>query len=291
MSANQVIEPINDECPICMESIEGLCNRVVTECGHSFHCACLMQNAAHNGFGCPYCRTVMATEPLEEEEDDEDDDGWSVEESVFEEDALTSFRMFHQRNNGEELEEELEDDEEDDDDDDWGTDDEEEDELVTTQPTQVTTQPTQVTTQPTQVTEPVTRQPAVPDSTYTSDKLKERGITYEDLVKHILYLEHDEWNENYREYTTRSDVVYGQFRAVMSQYLRNRRTNQNQTNQTNQNQTTQNQTNQNQTNQTNQNQTTQNQTNQNQTTILTAPEVAETKTSVMPRHREVLTYA
>jgi hypothetical protein len=76
----------------------------------------------------------------------------------------------------------------------------------------------------------------------------------------------------------------------MSQYLRNRRTNQNQTNQNQTNQT--NQTNQNQTNQTNQpNQTNQNQTTQNQITILTAPEVAETKTAVMPRHREVLAYA
>ena len=171
---------------------------------------------------------------------------------------------------------------------DWETDDE--DELETTQP--VTTQ--QVTTQQV-TTEPVT-QPGVPDSSYMSNKLIERRITYEDLVKHILNLEHDEWNENYREYTTRSDEVYGQFRAVMSQYVRGRRTNENQTTQTNQNQTTQ--TNQNQTtqNQTNQNQTNQNQTNQNQTnqttnpSILTAPDVAETKTTVMPRHREVLTY-
>ena len=283
MSAIQVIEPINDECPICMESIEGLCNRVVTECGHSFHCACLMQNAAHNGFGCPYCRTVMATEPLEEEEDEEEDDGWSVEESVFEEDALTSFRMFHQRNNGEELEEEQEE-EELEEEADWETDDE--DELETTQ--QPTQQPTQVTTQQV-TTEPVT-QPGVPDSSYMSNKLIERRITYEDLVKHILNLEHDEWNENYREYTTRSDEVYGQFRAVMSQYVRGRRTNENQTTQTNQNQTTQNQTTQ--TNQTNQNQTNQNQTNQTtHPSILTAPDVAETKTAVMPRHREVLTYA
>ena len=251
MNANQVI---NVECPICMESIEGLCNRVVTECGHAFHCACLMQNAAHNGFGCPYCRTVMATEPKEEEDDEEDDDGWSVDETVFEEDALTSFRLFHQRTNGEELEE-LEEEEEEED---WDT----EDEGTTEEPVTET----QVT-----VAEPV--RPSVPDSTYMSNKLIERRVTYEDLVKHILNLEHDEWNENYREYTTRSDEVYGQFRAAMSQYVRSQRT----PNQRNQVTTT-----------------TQNPVLNPTTTTtptLTLPEVAETKTPII-RHsaREVLTH-
>ena len=62
-----------NECPICMDDIIGLNNRVTTECGHAFHCSCLMQNAAHNGFGCPYCRTVMAEEPVEDDDDDQDD--------------------------------------------------------------------------------------------------------------------------------------------------------------------------------------------------------------------------
>jgi hypothetical protein len=69
-----------------------------------------MQNASHNGFGCPYCRTKMADE--QEEEDDEEDyesiEDESIEDgTVFEEDALTSFRMFHQQINGEEVEEEV----------------------------------------------------------------------------------------------------------------------------------------------------------------------------------------
>ena len=58
------------DCPICMETIEGTKNIVVTECGHSFHCKCLMQNAAHNGFGCPYCRNALAEEPVEDDDDD-----------------------------------------------------------------------------------------------------------------------------------------------------------------------------------------------------------------------------
>lgn len=249
MSADKVI---NAECPICMDAIEGLCNRVVTECGHAFHCACLMQNASHNGFGCPYCRTAMATEPVNDDEDDEDDDGWSVDETVFHANALTSFRLFHQRNNGEELEEEEEEE-------DWETDDEEEAEEDEEEAVQ---EPSVTVTAP--VTAPVT--PSVPDSTYTSNKLRERGVTFEDLVKHILNNEHDQWGEHYGDYTRRSDEVYGQFKAVMSNYARSQR-NQNQINQSVQTETT----------------------TQTPNPVLTLPEVAESKTPVT-RQREVLAH-
>jgi len=66
------------ECPICMDPIDGNKNSVVTECGHKFHCSCLMKNSCHNGFDCPMCRFAMVEdmEDDEEEEDDhEDDDG------------------------------------------------------------------------------------------------------------------------------------------------------------------------------------------------------------------------
>lgn len=188
MSAEQVIATSTcaQECPICMDTIEGLCNRVVTECGHAFHCSCLMQNTAHNGFGCPYCRTKMAEEP--EEEDDEDRDDYSIEDNtVFEEDALTSFRMFHQQINGEEVEEEPAEE--------WdtvdGSDDEDADE------------------------EEVEN---IPDAAYMAQKLAERGITFEDLVKNILFQEHSNYGENYADYERRSSEVYGQFRAIISQY-------------------------------------------------------------------------
>ncbi len=265
MSADKVI---NAECPICMDAIEGLCNRVVTECGHAFHCACLMQNASHNGFGCPYCRTAMATEPVDDE-DDEDDDGWSVDETVFDANALTSFRLFHQRNNGEELEEEEEEEE------DWETDSEsegDEEEAVqesVQEPSVTVTSVTAPVTVP--VTAPVTA--SVPDATYTSNKLRERGVTFEDLVKHILNNEHDQWGEHYGDYTRRSDEVYGQFKAVMSNYARSQR---------NQNQ------NQNQRNQRTQNVQTET-TTQTPNPVLTLPEVAESKTPVT-RQREVLAH-
>ena len=61
-------------CPICMDDIVNNVNCVTTECGHCFHASCLMTNVAHNGFGCPYCRTVMA----EDQEDSDDDTEYNV---------------------------------------------------------------------------------------------------------------------------------------------------------------------------------------------------------------------
>ena len=48
------------DCPICLSEIEGVSNIVTTDCGHSFHCSCLMRNVLANGFSCPCCRTSMA---------------------------------------------------------------------------------------------------------------------------------------------------------------------------------------------------------------------------------------
>ena len=168
------------ECPICMDTIEGLCNRVVTECGHAFHCSCLMQNAAHNGFGCPYCRSKICDEP--EEEYNGEDDEFIEDATVFEEDALTSFRMFYQQINGEEVEEEDEFQESD------AAVEEEDDNM--------------------------------PDSAYMAEKLAARGITFEDLVKNILFQEHNDFGENFVDYERRSSEVYGQFRAIIAQYIR-----------------------------------------------------------------------
>ena len=122
------------ECPICFEVICSEVNTVITECGHKFHCKCLMQNAMHNGFGCPYCRTEMVQKPivnsnviendnvsdydgddlyeLEEGEIIRSDFGEFVDRQQFHDDmngisyCLTSFRMFQQRIEGEEIEEE-----------------------------------------------------------------------------------------------------------------------------------------------------------------------------------------
>ena len=61
-----------EECPICMDEIDMSKNSLVTECGHKFHSSCLLQNIAHNGFDCPYCRNLMAQTPTCSESDSED---------------------------------------------------------------------------------------------------------------------------------------------------------------------------------------------------------------------------
>jgi hypothetical protein len=68
---NIVAETI--DCPICMDPIDGNKNSVVTECGHKFHCSCLMKNSCHNGFDCPMCRSAMV-EDMEDDDDVEDEE-------------------------------------------------------------------------------------------------------------------------------------------------------------------------------------------------------------------------
>ena len=63
-----------NECPICMDNIEDMCNKVITECGHIFHCSCLMKNVNHNGFKCPCCRSKMADESDGDSNDESDGD-------------------------------------------------------------------------------------------------------------------------------------------------------------------------------------------------------------------------
>lgn len=68
----EINKKMTDECPICMDAIDPNKNRVTTECGHTFHCSCLMTNVSHNGFACPYCRTAMAEEVEGEHEYNDD---------------------------------------------------------------------------------------------------------------------------------------------------------------------------------------------------------------------------
>jgi hypothetical protein len=58
----------------------------------------------------------------------------------------------------------------------------------------------------------------MPDAAYMAQKLAARGITFEDLVKNILFQEHSNFGENYTDYERRSSEVFGQFRAIISQY-------------------------------------------------------------------------
>ena len=194
---------IEEECPICMDVVEGLNNRVTTDCGHTFHCSCLMQNAAHNGFGCPYCRTMMAEEPKDEDDEDNEDDEWitddeSDEDEVFDNNALTSFRMFHQHLAGEEIEES-------------GSDSDSETEQ----------QEEELEEGEIVEDEDGEEEDRMPDAAYVTQKLIERNVTMEDLVKHVLWdSQTNFFGEDYNEYRGRSNEVYGQFRAIISRFRR-----------------------------------------------------------------------
>lgn len=98
-------------CPICLDNISGSKNIVITECGHSFHCSCLMTNVSHNGFKCPYCRTKMCEN--DDSDSDDDDESTSTDEStdsvyteIHEDDMLRGLRLFNNIINGEEHTEE-----------------------------------------------------------------------------------------------------------------------------------------------------------------------------------------
>jgi len=72
-----------------------------------------MANVAHNGFGCPYCRTELTDKKTKrtrvvgyDDEDDSDSDEDSEfeddEDSVYGDDALLALRFFTNNLNGEE---------------------------------------------------------------------------------------------------------------------------------------------------------------------------------------------
>jgi hypothetical protein len=171
-----------------MDVIDTAKNSIITDCGHTFHCSCLMQNAAHNGFGCPYCRSTMAEKPQIQDDDDDsfyNDTETQQEAEEVSDEALTSFRMFTQRLDNEEPEEEPE------------------EEAV-------------------EAVDHVEDEDLIPEPAYMVAKLMERGITYEDLVRNALYQEHTAWDysSTHPEERHHSSVVYGNFKAIISRYVR-----------------------------------------------------------------------
>jgi hypothetical protein len=78
-----------DECPICMETIQPIKNRITTECGHCFHSSCLIKHAVLTNLECPMCRTAMTDIPENDSTDeDEEDYATTVDDSDEEEDSI-----------------------------------------------------------------------------------------------------------------------------------------------------------------------------------------------------------
>jgi hypothetical protein len=175
-------ETMTIECAICLDDINFNSNNCVkTECGHCFHASCLMKNIAHNGFGCPYCRTEMA-EAVEDSDDEEEYE--EEEDQVYDDDVLRGFRLFmnsmeNEENDPEDIlaEEEAEQEEE------------EAEEEPTPKPT-----------------------PA-----FIVEKLVNQGITMEHLVKALLK-DHDEYDVEEEEFCRLDDELFGKLRIIISNY-------------------------------------------------------------------------
>lgn len=174
------------ECPICMDQIEEKKNRVTTECGHCFHASCLMTNIAHNGFGCPYCRTAM-TEEVESVNSDEEYDEFSFDSQEeegpdYNDHVLRGARWMFQRAEGEDV---------DDSDDSESESDDEEDERVEVEPR--------------------------PSVDYIVEKLVQRGVSMEDLVKSLLLRDHDEY-QFHDEFERGDGELFGKLRIIISNF-------------------------------------------------------------------------
>jgi hypothetical protein len=144
-----------------------------------------MQSVAHNGFGCPYCRTKMAEEPEEEESDYGDEE----EEEMFDDDALRGFRFFWNNVNGEEHDED---------------DDADEQQLEEWE----------------DIEDDEEEAPTIPNANFVAEKLRLHNVSYEDLVKILLLRDHEEYQEQEdEEQVERLDgEVFGKMRIIISNY-------------------------------------------------------------------------
>jgi hypothetical protein len=144
-----------------------------------------MKSVAHNGFGCPYCRSAMA----EDIKEDDDEDEWESVES-FEDDeyALRGFRFFMNNLQGVDHDQyDMEDE---------NIDDEEERESSVE-------------------VEEVPR----PTASYLTEKLLEQGITMEQMVKAML-LRHDEYEAEEEVYNRVDGQIFGKIRCIIENYNR-----------------------------------------------------------------------
>jgi hypothetical protein len=141
-----------------------------------------MKNVAHNGFGCPYCRTAMAEEPEDSDDEEEEEEEEEEDDEIFSDYALLGFRLFQTNIIGETQNPE---------------DIEEEDEFETD--------------------EYVEEEEPKPSSYQVTQKLIEQGITMEQLVKCLLTGCHEEY-ENNDEYTRVDDEIFGKMRIIISSF-------------------------------------------------------------------------
>ena len=176
-----------NECPICMDPIETQKNCVTTECGHCFHTNCLMTSVAHNGFGCPYCRTKMAEEVAEENSDYDDDEEEIYEQ--YDDYVLRGLRLFNNNINGEEHDQE-------------DLDEEDEEASESEQEEEVAEEAEEATP---------------PPVSYVAQKLVEQGITMEDLLKAVLCSVNN-YERDYEDFERVENEIFGRVSTILNNY-------------------------------------------------------------------------
>lgn len=143
-----------------------------------------MQNAVHNGFGCPFCRTAMADEPKE----DDDEDQWSDvsdEEEIYDDYALRGLRFM--TNNLEGVPHDILD-----------VHDENEEQ---------------------QEQEEQEGDIDLPSAAFIATKLAEQGVTMEHLVKALL-VDHVEYEDDaqFNDLDNANGDIFGKMRIIISNY-------------------------------------------------------------------------
>lgn len=190
--------PAPYECPICMDEVDFTKNCVTTECGHTFHSRCLMTSVAHNGFACPYCRTAMAEEVVDEDEDEWDDDDATVEET-YDDDALRGFRFFMNNVNGVEHDAE---------------DVEEEEDVIEAE--MELRQRLYGNLRFNDDGEAIEDHPPKPSAGFIAQTLTDQGVTVEELVK-ALMADHEEYQDD-DDVERINDELFGKLRIIISNY-------------------------------------------------------------------------
>jgi hypothetical protein len=76
-----IIDESNNECPICLETINTSTNCATTECGHCFHTSCLIKHSVLTNVACPMCRKELTGIPNENDEYEDYNDSDSDTES------------------------------------------------------------------------------------------------------------------------------------------------------------------------------------------------------------------
>jgi hypothetical protein len=153
-----------------------------------------MKNVAHNGFCCPYCRTLMAEAVNKYDDDDDDDDDDSESDSdddshwseitgeigMFQDYALRGFRFF--MNNIEGIEHEVED--------------------ITFEESNLNN---------------IQQVYVKPSVEIVTKKLIDQGITTEDLVK-VLLRDYPEYDSDEDSFEAIDDIIYDKLCNIISNY-------------------------------------------------------------------------